>query len=171
MLPRSQLVVILITGWRLSSVKTGVQMIGCWKIAAIGSVLSEERSKWVDGIYPLYSDSLYPCCDQPITSLATISPLLSWPIGRIDPKTHTGTGTIVLFLCHDSHDPLCLWIYVLCLASFFVTIISYCIFLLWSWQFCLLSAPLWFHCLHILYCYLFLASGLCTDPVLNRLGI
>ena len=25
-----------------------------------------------------------------------------------DPKTHFGSGTVVLFLCHDSHDPLCL---------------------------------------------------------------
>ena len=25
-----------------------------------------------------------------------------------DPKTHFGTGTVELFLCHDSHDPLCL---------------------------------------------------------------
>ena len=25
-----------------------------------------------------------------------------------DPKTHFGTGTVVLFLCHNSHDPLCL---------------------------------------------------------------
>ena len=30
-----------------------------------------------------------------------------------DPKTHFDTGTIVLFLCYDSHDPLCLGIYVL----------------------------------------------------------
>ena len=52
-------------------------MIGCWKIVAIGSVLSEERSRQVDGIYPLYSDSFYPHQDQPITLLATIGPLLS----------------------------------------------------------------------------------------------
>ena len=50
--------------------------------------------------------------------------------------------------------------------SFFITIMSYCTILSWSWQFCLLSASLWFHCLHILYCYLFLATGLCADPAL-----
>ena len=44
--------------------------------------VDEERSKQVDGIYPLYSDSLYPCCNQPITSLTTIGPLLSKPTGR-----------------------------------------------------------------------------------------
>ena len=27
---------------------------------------------------------------------------------QVDPKTHTSTNTIVLFICHDSHDPLCL---------------------------------------------------------------
>ena len=52
-------------------------MIGCWKIVAIGSVLSEERSKGVDGIYPLYLDSFYPHYDQPITLLAPVGPLLS----------------------------------------------------------------------------------------------
>ena len=57
-------------------------MIGCWILAVIGGVLSEERSKRVDGIYPLYLDSLYPHCDQPTTSLATINPLLSQPTGR-----------------------------------------------------------------------------------------
>ena len=81
-------------------------MIGCWMLAVIGSVSSEERSKQVDGIYLLYSNSLYPHCDQPITSLATIDPLLSQPTGRSE--THTSTSTIVLFLCHDSHNPLCL---------------------------------------------------------------
>ena len=64
-------------------------MIGCWMLAVIGSVLSEERSKQVDGIYPLYSDSLYPRHDQPITSLATIGPLLSRPTGRSkDPQQY-----------------------------------------------------------------------------------
>ena len=27
---------------------------------------------------------------------------------QVDPQTHTGTDTVVLFLCHDSHNPLCL---------------------------------------------------------------
>ena len=69
-------------GWWPSLLKTGDWMIGCWKIVAIGSMSSEDRSKQVDGIHPLYSDSLYPCCNQPITSLATISLLLSQPTGR-----------------------------------------------------------------------------------------
>ena len=33
-----------------------------------------------------------------------------------DPKTHIGTGAVELFLCHDSHNPLCLSTYVLCLV-------------------------------------------------------
>ena len=48
----------------------------------------------------------------------------------LDPKTHFGTSTVELFLCHDSHDLLCLPIYVLCLVIFFVTITSYCTFIL-----------------------------------------
>ena len=64
-------------------------MIGCWMLAVIGSVSSEERSKQVDGIYPLYLGSLYPRCDQPITSLATIKVLLSQPTPRSeDPLWH-----------------------------------------------------------------------------------
>ena len=82
MFPKSQPVVNWIVRWWPSSLKMGGQMIGCWKIVAIGSVLSEERSRQVDGIYPLYSDSFYPHQDQPITLLATIGPLLSWPTGR-----------------------------------------------------------------------------------------
>ena len=74
--------VIWIIGRQLSSLKTGGRIIGCWRLAVIGSVLSEERSKQVDGIYPLYLDFLYPHYDQPITSLATIETLLSQPTGR-----------------------------------------------------------------------------------------
>ena len=57
-------------------------MMGCWRLAAIDSVSSEERSKQVDEIYLLYSDSFYPRYDQPITSLATIGTLPSQPTGR-----------------------------------------------------------------------------------------
>ena len=66
---------------QLSSPKTRGLMIGCC-ILAIGSVLSEERLRRVDGIYLLYSDSLYPRRNQPITLLATINPLLSQPADR-----------------------------------------------------------------------------------------
>ena len=69
-------------------------MIGCWRLAAIGSVSSEERSRQVDGIYLLYSDSLYPCHDPPITSLTTIRLLGSVPLpnnpGRLSNQFHTG---------------------------------------------------------------------------------
>ena len=152
-------------GWQSSSLKTRGLMIGCWKLVVIGSVLSEERSKPVDGIYLLYSDSLYPCHDQPITLLATIDPLFSQPTGRSADPQWCWYHWIVL--CHDSHNPLCLWIHVLCLALSFVTIMSYCTFVSRSWCFCLLSAPLWFHCLHTLYCYLNLASWSMHCPALN----
>ena len=88
---------------------------------------------------------------------------------QADPKTHINTNVIVLFLCHDSHDPLCLWIHVSIFWSFLCQITSYHIFLLQSWCFGLLLAPLWFHWLHILYCCLFVAMGLCTNPTLNPL--
>ena len=52
-------------------------------------------------------------------------------------------------------------------SLFFVTITSYHTFVSQSWCFCLLSALLWFHCLHILYCYLFLANWSMHSPALN----
>ena len=65
------------------------------------------------------------CCTQiPFILVAInqshLSPLLkSYSANPLeDPKTHTGTGTVELFLCHDSHDPTCLYTYVLCLAFF-----------------------------------------------------
>ena len=85
----------------------------------------------------------------------------------VDPKTHFSTGTIELFLCHNSHNLLCLSTHVLCLALGFVMITSYHTFVSRSWQFCLLSAPLWVHCLHIPYCYLFLANWSMRSPALN----
>ena len=88
---------------------------------------------------------------------------------QVDPKTHTGTKAVVLFLCHNSHDPPMLINPCSMFRSFFVMIMSYHIFVLQSWWFCLLSAPLRFHCLHTLYCYLFLAIGPCTNPALNSL--
>ena len=52
-------------------------------------------------------------------------------------------------------------------SLFFVTITSYCTFISQSWCFCLLSAPLWFRCLHTPYCYLFLANWSVRSPALN----
>ena len=78
--------------------------VACWPLEY--SVSSEERLRQVDGIYLLYSDSLYPHHNQPITSLATIAPLLSWPTGRSEEPHRYRYCWIVL--CHDSHDPLML---------------------------------------------------------------
>ena len=72
-----------------------------------------------------------------------------------------------IVLCHDSHDPLCLQS--LCsMFSIFLChnhILSHLHFAIW--QFCLLSAPLWFRCLHIPYWYLFLANWSMHSPALN----
>ena len=124
-----------------------------------------ERLRWVDGIYLLYLDSHYPRRDQPITSLATIKVLLIQPTPRSEDPLRYRYHWIVL--CHDSHNPLCLPTYVLCLAFFFVTIASYCTFISRLWRFCLLSAPLWVRCLHIPYCYLFSANWSVRSPALN----
>ena len=114
------------------------------------------------------------CCTQIPFILIAISQSHCLPLlvlysanPQVDPKTHI--GTVVLSLCHNSHDPLCLCLYVLCLDSLFIIIVSYCTFYSRLWRFCLLSAPLWFHCLHTPYCYLFLAIGPCADPALNLL--
>ena len=85
------------------SPKVAALMVGCWSRDIDGIVRCLRWSRRVDGIYPLYSDSLYPRHNQPITSLATIDSYSANPL--VDPKTHFGTGTVELFLCHDSHDP------------------------------------------------------------------
>ena len=113
------------------------------------------------------------CTQIPFILVATnqshLSPLsktlLSQPTSRsIDPHRYWYCWIV---LCHDSHNPLCLHIYVLCLALFFVTITSYRTFISQAWRFCLPSAPLWFCWLHIPYCYLFLANWSMRNPALN----
>ena len=42
------------------SPKVAALMIGCWSRDIWSSVLTEMGQGEVDGIYPLYSDSLYP---------------------------------------------------------------------------------------------------------------
>ena len=126
-----------------------------------------KRSKWVDGICLLYSDSLYLCHDQPITLLTTIGPLLSWP-------THRSEGPHQYWYCWIvswSWFPWPPMLMNLCsmFRFFFVIIASYRTFLSRLWWLCLLSAPLWCHCLHIPYCYLFLANWSVCCPALNFL--
>ena len=108
------------------SLKVADLMIGCWSKDIWTSALSEMGQGELMGSIR--------CTQIPFilvkTNQSHLSPLLepdsSNPLP--DPKTHFGTGTIELFLCHDSHDPLCLSTYVLCLAPFLVTIMSYCTF-------------------------------------------
>ena len=167
MFPKSQLVVNWMIGWWPSSLKTGGQIIGCWMLAVIGSVSSKGRSKQVYGIYLLYSDSFYPCYDQPITLLATIGPLLSQPTGRSE-DPHRYQYHCIISLSWFSWPPMLMnpcSMFRFC----FVTIVSYHTFLLQLWQLCLMSAPLWFRCLYTPYCYLFLANWSMCYPALNFL--
>ena len=107
-------------------------LVVCWVRKGQGKLMRSIRCTQIPFILVAISQSHH----LPLSVLYSADPL-------VDPKTHIGTDTVVLFLCHDSHNPLCLWIYVLCLDSFFVMITSYHTFLSQSWWFCLLSAPLW----------------------------
>ena len=121
-----------------------------------GELMGSVHCIWIPFILVATSQSHL----SPLPKSYSVNPLL-------DPTTHFGTGTVWIVLCHDSHNPLCLQTYVLCLAFFFVTIMSYHTFFLQLWWFCLLSAPLWFHCLHTLYYYLFLTNWSVCSPALN----
>ena len=88
------------------SLKVVALIIGCWS-----------KDIWTSGSSEMGQGELMGsiCCTWiPFILVETIqshlSPLLesysSDP--QQDLKTHFGTGTVVLFLCHDSHDPLCL---------------------------------------------------------------
>ena len=88
------------------SLKVAALMIGCWS-----------RDIWTSGLSEMGQGELMGsirCTRIPFILVAInqshLSPL-SEPYSSnplLDPKTHFGTGTVVLFLCHESHDPLCL---------------------------------------------------------------
>ena len=129
MSPRSQPVVSEIVGQDRSPKVTAL-MIGCWSKDIWTRVLSEMGQGELMGSI---------CCTQIPFILVTISQSHLLPLSKpysvnplLDLKTHFGTGTVKLFPCHNSHDPLCLPTHVLCLVSFFVTITSYRTFLLRS---------------------------------------
>ena len=105
------------------SPKVAALMIGCWSKdiwtsgsseMGQGELMGSIRCTWIPFILVTISQSHL----SPLSESYSANPLP-------DLKTHFGTSTVVLFLCHDSHDPLCLSTYVLCLALFFVTITSY----------------------------------------------
>ena len=165
MKPKNQPVVNLITGWQPSPPQAGGWTVGCWKIVAISvSTRKVKVSCWgLSAVLGFFLSLLWPT----ITSLATIRPLLSQPTGRSeDPPQYW--CCYVVSLWWFSQPPMLMNLCSI-FRSFFVAIMPYHIFILWSWWFCLLLAPLWFHCLHILCCHLFLAIDLCTDPALNYL--
>ena len=85
------------------SPKVAALMTGCWSRDIRFSVLTEKGQGELMG-------SIH-CTRIPFilvkTSQSHLSPL-SKPYSSnppSDPKTHFGTSTVVLFLCHDSHDP------------------------------------------------------------------
>ena len=101
--PRSQPMVNAMDSQDMFSLNVADLMMGCCNKDIEGIVVVWEGSRWVDGIYLLYSDSLYPHHDQPITSLATIKALLSQPTDRSkDPHQYRYHWIV---LCHDSHNP------------------------------------------------------------------
>ena len=88
------------------SLKVAVLMTGCWSKDIRLSVLSEMGQGELMG--PI-------CCTRIPFILVMISQSHLSPLSKPyssnplpDPKTHFSTGTVILFLCHDSHNPLCL---------------------------------------------------------------
>ena len=125
--------------WRLED---GWWDVACWPLEY--SVATEKgQGKLMGSIHCTQIPFILIAINQshlsPLSLLYSANPL-------VDPKTHASTSTIKLF---------------------FVMITSYHTFISQSWQFCLLSAPLWFHSLHTPYCYLFLANLSMHCPALN----
>ena len=110
------------------SPKVAALMIGCWSKDIWTSVSSEMGQGELMGSIR--------CTRIPFILVATsqshLSPLSKpYPSNPLpDPKTHFRTGTIVLFLCHDSHNPPMLMKPCSMNSPFLVTITSYCTFLL-----------------------------------------
>ena len=87
-----------------------------------GELTGSIRCTWIPFILVVTSQSHR----LPLSLFYSADPL-------VDPKTHTSINTIELFFV------------------MILTITSYHTFISWSWWFYLLSAPLWFCCLHTLY--------------------
>ena len=88
------------------SPKVAALMIGCWSKDIWTSVLSEKGQDELMGSIrctriPFILVAINQSHLSPLSKSYSSNPL-------VDPKTHFGTGTVVLFLCHDSHNPLCL---------------------------------------------------------------
>ena len=88
------------------SPKVAALIIGCWSKDIWTSALSEMGQGELMGSIR--------CTRIPfilvVISQSHLSPLSeSYSANPLpDPKTHFGTGTVILFLCHDSYNPLCL---------------------------------------------------------------
>ena len=88
------------------SPKVAALMIGCWS-----------RDIWTSGLSEMGQGELMGsiCCTRIPFILVAANQSHLLPLSKSyssnpppDPKTHFGTSTVVLFLCHDSHNPLCL---------------------------------------------------------------
>ena len=88
------------------SPKVAALMIGCWS-----------KDIWTSGSSEIGQSELMGSirCTQIPFILVAINQSHLLPLSKPyspnplpDPKTHFGTSTVVLFPCHDSHEPLCL---------------------------------------------------------------
>ena len=79
-------------------------MMGCCMLAIGGIVCQREKGqgKLMGSIrctqIPFILIAISQSHLSPLSELYSSNPLP-------DPKTHSGTGTVELFFCHDSHDP------------------------------------------------------------------
>ena len=94
--------------WRLEDrwldVGCWQSLVVCWVRKGQSKLMGSIRSIWIPFILIVISQSHH----------SPLSVFYSTDL-QVDPQTHTSTDTVVLFLFYDSHDPLCLCIYVLCL--------------------------------------------------------
>ena len=88
------------------SPKVAALMIGCWSRdiwfsawseMGQGELMGSIRCTQIPFILVVISQSHLLPLSEPYSS----NPLP-------DPKTHFSTGTVKLFICHNSHNPLCL---------------------------------------------------------------
>ena len=80
--------------------------VGCWQSLVVCWV-RKGQSKLMGSVHctriPFILATINQSHCSPLLVLYSADPL-------VDLKTHIGTSTNVLFLCHDSHNPLCSWI-------------------------------------------------------------
>ena len=88
------------------SPKVAALMIGCWSRDIWTSGSSEKGQGELMGTIRCTRIPFILAETSQSHLLPLSKPYSSNPLPN--PKTHFSTSTIVLFLCHDSHEPLCL---------------------------------------------------------------